>query len=78
MESYEQMILDKAGYEAYCIALNQVGLNIIRIVEKANQTLDGRINDLRHLMNDQLIELKYGKGYKAIFLDEILLKAQNI
>ena len=53
-------------------------MEIMRSIDKANHELDAKLNDLRHMLNDQLIELKYGKGYKAAFMDSILLQASNL
>lgn len=78
METYEQMIAKRKEINAYWDAKNNCGLAIIRMVETANNNLDAKINDLRHSFNDQLIDLKYGKGYKANFLDEILLHINNL
>lgn len=36
------------------------------------------LNDFRHSMNDQLIELKYGKDYRAKFIDELLIQVKNL
>lgn len=57
---------------------HQVWMAIGNAVAKGNSQLDARINDLRHLMNDQLIQLKYGKDYQASHDDEILIQAKGI
>lgn len=59
-------------------AAQNVFIRVQYAVDKGNNQLNARINDLRHLMNDQLIELKYGKGSIASFLDEILIQINNL
>lgn len=59
------------------ITMPQWKHDILRSVHQMNGHLSLRLNDLKHMMNDQLIDLKYGKGYKATFLDDILIGINN-
>jgi hypothetical protein len=59
-------------------ARKNIFMKIMYAADAGNSKLNARLNDLRHLMNDQLIELKYGKGYKASFMDEVLIQVENI
>lgn len=58
--------------------LNDWSLIIRRRIDNANNDLNMRINDLRHMMNDQLIELKYGKCYTVSYLDDKLIKTWEL
>lgn len=58
--------------------LNDLSLIIRRRIDNENNDLNMRINDLRHMMNDQLIELKYGKNYTVSYLDDILIKTWEL
>lgn len=60
------------------MAMQEVGLSVYRSLNYHEWRLNALLNDFRHYLNDQLIELKYGKGYKASFLDEVLLQVRNL
>lgn len=59
-------------------AYQELNLSILRSASEGDNKLNAMLNDFRHSLNDQLIELKYGKGYKLQFLDSILIQAQNL
>ncbi|HMG82794.1 MAG TPA: hypothetical protein VK559_07145 [Ferruginibacter sp.] len=77
-ETYEQMMQQKYEINAFFDSRQNVHISIMRSVDKANNKLESLLNDFRHSLNDQLIALKYGKDYKASFLDEFLIQVNKL
>lgn len=68
-ESYAEMKAKQAEYRQLVDANNSVHIAVLSATMRGNNKLDGLLNDFRHNLDDQMIDLKYGKGYKASFME---------
>lgn len=50
-------------------ARHNVYIAVLSATMRGNDKLNSMLNDFRHNLDDQMLDLKYGKGYKANFME---------